>query len=64
MKKEVKKMVQTEIEAEITFQVEVDLDKCTGCGLCWTECITRRIPHSKLIELGEMTVGERESGER
>jgi heterodisulfide reductase subunit A len=42
----------------------VDEDKCTGCGICWTECMTRRIPDGKTIKLGELTVGERRSGER
>ena len=42
----------------------VDEDKCNGCGLCWTECLTRRIPHDKLIKMGEMSVGERRPGER
>ena len=42
----------------------VDLDKCTGCGLCWSECLTRRIPRLKLIKMGEMSLGERRPGER
>jgi len=42
----------------------VEIDKCTGCGLCWAECMTRRIPHDKLIKMGEMSVGERRPGER
>ena len=42
----------------------VDEAKCTGCGLCWTECLTRRIPRLKLIKMGEMSVGERRPGER
>jgi len=42
----------------------VDVDKCTGCGLCWSECLTRRIPRLKLIKMGEMSLGERRSGER
>jgi heterodisulfide reductase subunit A len=42
----------------------VDEDKCTGCGVCWAECMTRRIPDGKTIKLGELTVGERRSGER
>jgi heterodisulfide reductase subunit A len=42
----------------------VDEDKCTGCGVCWTECMTRRVPDGKTIRLGELTVGERRSGER
>ena len=39
----------------------VDEDKCTGCGICWTECMTRRIPHDKTIKMGDLTIGERRS---
>jgi len=53
------------------FQVQVrkkaryvDADKCTGCGVCWNECITRRIPQLKLIKKGEISVGERRPGEK
>jgi len=42
----------------------VDESKCTGCGVCWTECLTRRIPRLKLIKKGEMIVGERRPEER
>ncbi len=42
----------------------VDADKCTGCGVCWNECITRRIPLLKLIKKGEISVGERRPGEK
>ena len=42
----------------------VDEATCTGCGACWTECLTRRIPGPKLIEKGEVTIGERRPGER
>jgi heterodisulfide reductase subunit A len=42
----------------------VDEDKCTGCGLCWTECMTRRIPQHKLIQMATLEVGERRSGQR
>ncbi len=42
----------------------VDVDKCTGCGLCWSECLTKRIPRLKLIKMGEMSLGERRPGER
>jgi heterodisulfide reductase subunit A len=42
----------------------VDEDTCTGCGLCWTECLTRRVPSLKLIKMGEMSIGERRPGER
>ena len=42
----------------------VDESKCTGCGICWTECLTRRIPRAKVIQKGEVTIGERRPGER
>ncbi len=42
----------------------VDTDKCTGCGLCWSECFARRIPQLKLIKMGKMSLGERRPGER
>ena len=42
----------------------VDADKCTGCGVCWNECVTRRIPQLKLIKMGEMSLGERRPGEK
>jgi len=42
----------------------VDEDKCTGCGLCWTECLTRRIPRFKQIRMGEMEIGEGGDRER
>ena len=42
----------------------VDEDACTGCGLCWSECLTKRIPRLKLIKMGEMSLGERRPGER
>lgn len=42
----------------------VDVAKCTGCGLCWSTCLTRRIPQLKLIKMGDVSVGERRPGER
>jgi heterodisulfide reductase subunit A len=42
----------------------VDAGKCTGCGVCWNECMTRRIPEGKQIVIGDLVVGEREIGER
>jgi heterodisulfide reductase subunit A len=41
----------------------VDEKACTGCGVCWTECLTRRIPMSKQIEKGALLFGERRPGE-
>ena len=42
----------------------VDESKCTGCGLCWQTCLTRRVPQLKLIKMGKMNLGERRPGER
>jgi heterodisulfide reductase subunit A len=42
----------------------VDADACTGCSICWNECLTRRVPQLKLIKMGDMSVGERRPGER
>jgi heterodisulfide reductase subunit A len=42
----------------------VDESKCTGCGVCWTECLTRRIPAPKQIKKGDMSIGERRPGEK
>ncbi len=41
----------------------VDQDACTGCGICWNECFTRRIPERKRITLGDINIGKREAGE-
>ena len=42
----------------------VDPEACTGCGICWAECLTKRIPLLKLIKKGEISFGERRPGER
>jgi heterodisulfide reductase subunit A len=42
----------------------VDENICTGCGICWTECMTRRIPKEKVIQMGDLVVGEREARQR
>jgi heterodisulfide reductase subunit A len=42
----------------------VDESSCTGCGICWTECLTRRIPRFKQIESGGLSFGERRPSER
>jgi len=41
----------------------VDLEKCTGCGLCWNACLTRRIPEDKTIAIGNIVIGERRATE-
>jgi heterodisulfide reductase subunit A len=35
----------------------VDADKCTGCGACWEACPGRRIPGSRVIRKGALTIG-------
>jgi len=42
----------------------VDPEKCTGCSLCWNVCLTHRIPHDKIIGIGDIVVGERRPGEQ
>ena len=42
----------------------VDEEACTGCGVCWEECLTRRVPRLKLIKMDDMSIGERRPGER
>ena len=42
----------------------VDEEACTGCGICWEECLTRRVPRLKLIKMDDMSIGERRPGER
>jgi len=39
----------------------VDVDKCTGCGQCWSNCPATRIPSGRSIWLGDKLVGERSS---
>jgi heterodisulfide reductase subunit A len=31
---------------------DVDTEKCTGCGQCWSHCPSVRIPHRRTIMLG------------
>ena len=42
----------------------VDEENCTGCGLCWEACLTKRVPRLKLIKMGDISIGERRPGER
>ena len=34
----------------------VDLDKCTGCGICWSNCPTTIFPKNRIIKKGEMRI--------
>ncbi|MDP2887234.1 MAG: FAD-dependent oxidoreductase [Ignavibacteria bacterium] len=36
----------------------VDAEKCTGCGLCWSNCPTIRIPSGRSIVIGDKLVNE------
>jgi heterodisulfide reductase subunit A len=42
----------------------VEESKCTGCGICWTECLTRRIPQFKQVAKGTLHFGERRPEQR
>ena len=34
----------------------VDLDKCTGCGVCWEKCLGVRVPARRTIKKGDMLI--------
>jgi len=36
----------------------VDAEKCTGCGQCWSNCPTIRIPSGRAIVMGDRLVSE------
>jgi heterodisulfide reductase subunit A len=36
----------------------VDVDKCTGCGQCWSNCPATRIPSGRAIKVGGRLVNE------
>jgi heterodisulfide reductase subunit A len=36
----------------------VDPEKCTGCGLCWSNCPATRIPSGRSILIGDQLVNE------
>ncbi len=36
----------------------VDVDKCTGCGQCWSNCPATRLPRGRAIYFGENLVNE------
>ena len=35
----------------------IDMEKCTGCGICWERCPARRIPATRVIRHGELVIG-------
>ncbi len=34
----------------------VDLEKCTGCGLCWSNCPTSIVPSERVIKKGDLII--------
>ena len=34
----------------------VDVDKCTGCGICWSNCPTTIFPKNRIIKKGELRI--------
>ena len=34
----------------------VDVDKCTGCGICWSNCPTTIFPINRIIKKGELRI--------
>lgn len=36
----------------------VDLQKCTGCGVCWSHCPTSIVPKKRVIRKGDLTIKE------
>jgi len=34
----------------------VDIEKCTGCGLCWSNCPTSFVPAQKIIKKGKLVI--------
>lgn len=37
----------------------VDVDKCTGCGQCWSQCPAIRLPSQRVIWLDKIPVGSK-----
>lgn len=37
----------------------VDVDKCTGCGACWSECPTTVTPSKRVIKIGNQIIKKR-----
>ena len=40
----------------------VDLDKCTGCGLCWSRCMGMRVPSTRVVTKGDVLIGRTAEG--
>ena len=40
----------------------VDLDKCTGCGLCWRNCLGMRVPSHRVIRKGNLQINQNSGG--
>lgn len=39
----------------------VDLDKCNGCGECWSNCPALTVPSQRVIRKGELIINEKAS---
>jgi heterodisulfide reductase subunit A len=37
---------------------QVDLQKCTGCGLCWEQCLGMRIPSKRTLRKGDLVINK------
>jgi len=37
---------------------QVDLQKCTGCGICWEQCLGMRIPSKRTIRKGDLVINK------
>jgi len=37
----------------------VDLDKCTGCGECWSNCPALTVPSQRVIRKGELLINQK-----
>jgi heterodisulfide reductase subunit A len=40
----------------------VDLDKCTGCGSCWQNCLGLRVPTHRVIRKGNLQINQNSGG--
>jgi len=36
----------------------VDVEKCTGCGICWTKCMGMRVPAARVIRKGSIRINQ------